>query len=131
MKKLSYYNEQKIKNSDKLREILTEFPDFAIDFFTGIENRTSSLTRLNYAYDLRTFFVWVLNETDILADRKRMFDIQISDLERFNTTDFERYMSYLSSYQDIKSGQIQTNGAEGKSRKIAAVRSFFKYFFRR
>lgn len=131
MKKASYYNEQKIKNADKLREILSEFPDFAVDFFTGIENRTSSLTRLNYAYDLRTFFNWAMTETDILSDRRRMFDIQIHDLERFATTDFERYMSYLTSYQDIKTGQIQTNGAEGKSRKIASLRSFFKYFFRR
>lgn len=131
MAKNNYYNEQKIKNADKLRELLTEFPDFAIDFFTGIENRTSSLTRLNYAYDLRTFFQWALTETEILDDRKNMFSIQIHDLERFKTTDFERYMSYLTSYQDDRTSQILTNSAEGKSRKIAAVRSFFKYFFRR
>ncbi len=130
MKKTNFYNEQKIKNTDKLRELLTEFPDFAIDFFTGIENRTSSLTRLNYAYDLRTFFMWALTETEILTDRKRMFDINLSDLERFATTDFERYMSHLSAYQD-ENGQTITNGAQGKSRKIAALRSFFKYFFRR
>lgn len=130
MKKTNYYNEQKIKNTDKLREILTEFPDFAVDFFTGIENRTSSLTRLNYAYDIRTFFNWALNETDILEDRKRMFDIKAVDLERFSTSDFERYMSYLTAYQD-ENGQTITNGPQGKSRKIAAVRSFFKYFFRR
>ena len=130
MKKMNYYNEQKIKTTDRLREILSDFPDFAIDFFTGIENRTSALTRINYAYDLRTFFNWAKRETDILDDRKRMFDIEVEDLERFNTTDFERYMSYLTSYVD-ENGQIQTNGPQGKARKIAAVRSFFKYYFRR
>lgn len=130
MKKSNYYNQQKIKNTDKLREILADFPDFAIDFFTGIENRTSSLTRINYAYDLRTFFNWALTETDILEERKRMFDIKVEDLERFHTTDFERYMSFLSSYT-VESGQVQTNGPQGKARKIAAVRSFFKYYFRR
>lgn len=130
MKRMNYYNEQKIKNADKLRELLSEFPDFAVDFFVGIENRTSSLTRINYAYDIRTFFNWCLTETEILADRKRMFDIKISDLERFSSTDFERYMSFLTSYQDEK-GTIITNGPQGKSRKIAAIRSFFKYFFRR
>lgn len=130
MKKSNYYNQQKIKNTDKLRELLAEFPDFAIDFFTGIENRTSSLTRINYAYDLRTFFKWALNETELLSDRKRMFDIKVEDLERFHTTDFERYMSFLSSYTD-ENGQVQTNGPQGKARKVAAIRSFFKYFFRR
>ena len=130
IKKANYYNEQKIKITDRLREILIEFPDFAIDFFTGIENRTSALTRINYAYDLRTFFHWALNETEILHDKKRMFDIDVKDLERFSPTDFERYMSYLTSYED-EDGQTVTNGPQGKSRKIAAVRSFFKYFFRR
>ena len=55
-----------------------------------------------------------------------MFDIQIRDLERFETTDFERYMSYLTSYTDDVGNNI-TNGERGKARKIAAVRSFFKY----
>ena len=44
MKNQSYYNEQKIKNTERLRKILKEFPDFALDFFTGIENKTSALT---------------------------------------------------------------------------------------
>lgn len=130
MKKQTYYNEQKTKIADKLREIFITFPDFAIDFFTGIENRTSALTRLNYAYDIRTFFNWALTETDVLQHRKRSFDIKVSDLELFKPTDFERYMSYLSSYRD-ENGTVITNGPQGKSRKIAAIRSFFKYFFRR
>ena len=129
MKNQSYYNEQKIKNTEKLRKILFDFPDFALDFFTGIENKTSALTRLNYAYDLRTFFKWAVEETNLFRG-KTMFDLEVSDLEKFHTTHFERYMSYLTSYTD-ENGDIITNGERGKARKIAAVRSFFKYFFRR
>ena len=129
MKNQSYYNEQKIKITKRLREILYDFPDFALDFFTGIENKTSALTRLNYAYDLRTFFKWALEETNLFRGKK-MLDLEIGDLEKFHTTHFERYMSYLTSYTD-ENGEIITNGERGKARKIAAVRSFFKYFFRR
>ena len=130
MKNQSYYNEQRVKNTEKLRKILRDFPDFALDFFTGIENNTSALTRLNYGYDLRTFFNWALNETNLFRDKKSMFDLEVKDLEKFHTTHFERYMSYLTSYTD-ENGEIVTNGERGKARKIATVRSFFKYFFRR
>ena len=129
MKNQSYYNEQKVLNTKKLRNILKDFPDFALDFFTGIENNTSSLTRLNYAYDLRTFFNWAINETNLFRG-KTVFDLEVKDLEKFHTTHFERYMSYLTSYTD-ENGEIITNGERGKARKIAAVRSFFKYYFRR
>lgn len=129
-KNQSYYNEQKIKLTKRLREILLQFPDFALDFFTGIEARTSALTRLNYAYDLRTFFNWALNETNLFRDYKTIFEFQVHDLEKFHTTHFERYMSYLTSYTD-EDGNTVTNAERGKARKIASVRSFFKYFFRR
>jgi len=39
-------------------------------------------------------------------------------------------MSYLTSYTD-ENGEVFTNGERGKARKIATIRSFFKYFFRR
>ena len=130
MKNQTYYNEQKVKNIEKLRRVLRDLPDFALDFFTGIENTTSALTRLNYAYDLRTFFNWLINETNLFRDRSSVYDLVVKDLEKLHTTHFERYMSYLSSYTD-ENGEVVTNGERGKARKIAAVRSFFKYYFRR
>lgn len=106
-----------------------DFPDFALDFFTGIENNTSTLTRLNYAYDLRIFFNWALTQTNLFRDKNELMDLEVKDLERFRTTHFERYMSYLTSYLD-SDGNVVTNGERGKARKIASVRSFFKYYFR-
>ncbi len=129
MAKQSFYNEQKVLNTKKLRNVLKDLPDFAWDFFTGIENQTSALTRLNYAYDLRTFFNWATKETNLFRG-KEILDLEIADLEKFHTTHFERYMSYLTSYED-ENGEVVTNGERGKARKLAAVRSFFKYYFRR
>lgn len=130
MKNQSYYSEQNVVNTNKLRKIQKDLPDFAMDFFIGVENKTTALTRLNYAYDLRTFFKWALNETNLFRDKKDITEFEVLDLEKFHTTHFERYMSYLSSYTDDK-GEIKTNSERGKARKIASVRSFFKYFFRR
>lgn len=129
MKNQTYYNEQSIKNTDKIRKVLKDLPDFVYDFFTGIENKTSTLTRLNYAYDLRLFFNWLINETNLFVG-KNIYDFEVKDLEKLHTTHFERYMSYLSSYTDSQ-GNIVTNNERGKARKIATVRSFYKYFFKR
>ena len=121
--------EQNTKNTQKLRAILKEFPDFALDFFIGIEQRTTSLTRLNYAYDLRTFFTWAILETNLFYG-KTMIELTISDLEKFTPVHFERYLSYLTSYIN-ESGDTVTNTERGKSRKLAAVRSFFKYYYKK
>ena len=56
MKKDNYYIKRNIKDIDKVTQLLEELPYFCQDYFIGIEQRTSSQTRLKYAYDLRIFF---------------------------------------------------------------------------
>ena len=40
----------------KMQELKKDLPYYCVEFFVGIESKTTSLTRLNYAYDLRIFF---------------------------------------------------------------------------
>ena len=56
MAKTSYYLEREINCINKINGILEELPYFVADFLVGVEQRTTPLTRLNYAYDLRIFF---------------------------------------------------------------------------
>ena len=53
---LSYHQQKDIENVKHLRELIKELPHFCGDFFRGIEPRTSSRTRIAYAYDLNVFF---------------------------------------------------------------------------
>ena len=53
---LSYHEQETIENTKRLRQMMKELPPFCTDFFRGIEPRTSSRTRIAYAYDLKTFF---------------------------------------------------------------------------
>lgn len=99
------------------------------DYFVGIENNTSELTRLNYAYDMRTFFHYLMNGTNIFHDKSSVFELEVSDLNRIKSTHIERYLSYLSSYED-EEGNQKVNTERGKARKLASVRSMFKYFYR-
>lgn len=55
MENKNYHDQQNIENLIKLREVTAELPSFCRQFFRGIENNTSSKTRLGYALDLRIF----------------------------------------------------------------------------
>ena len=56
MEQKDFYTARNLKNLEKIEYLKDELPSFVDEYFLGIENQTSTLTRLNYAYDLRIFF---------------------------------------------------------------------------
>ena len=129
MKNTTYFTERNNKNTILARKILRDLPEFCYDFFTGVENTTSALTRLNYAYDLRVFFDYLFNETNVF-NGKNINTLEPEDLANVKASHIERFVSYLSTYED-RDGKIRTNNERGKARKLATVRAFFKYFYRK
>lgn len=119
----SFYEKRKISCINKLDCILDELPTFCYDFFVGIENNTSPLTKLNYAVDLRIFFDF-LNKKVI---HKNALDFTLNDLNNVTATDIERFLSYLNRYEH--GGKILVCNEKAKQRKLASVRALFKYFF--
>ncbi len=123
MKNLSYYAKRDLKNMQKIGSYLQNLPDFCYDFFTGIENNTSTLTRVNYAMDLAVFFDYL----EKYVIKKPKAEITLADLEKLEARNIENYLSYLSYYEI--NDKMQRNTERGKARKLASVRSFFKYLF--
>ena len=121
-----YSREQEIKNTKKMREILEDLPGFCRQYFRGIEESTGARTQLAYAYDLRVFFEFIQRENPSLKNTS-IRDFPISILERIGREDIEEYLDFLTYYE--KDGQVFTNDARGKARKLSAVRSLFKYFY--
>lgn len=122
MAKISYHKERDIINQEKLSEILATLPDYVPDFFIAIENNSSTLTRLNYGYDLRLFFEYISEKLN-----KEITDITLEDLDNIKARDIERFLSYISYYE--KDGKTFVNKERGKARKLSALRSFFKFLF--
>lgn len=121
--KSNYFYERNNKNRKSLANYLDELPRYCFDFFVGIESKTTPLTRLNYAMDICVFF-------DYLAKwkfNKDVKSISFDDLSLVTSSDIENFLSYLSFYE-YKNKEYH-NGERGKVRKLASVRSFFKYFF--
>ena len=119
-----YYHERNIKNLDRIDELLDDLPSFCEDFLRGVETRTSTLTRLNYCYDLRIFFHFL---TERKFRNKVPLDLTLEDLERVTDTDIEIFLSTLSNYR--YHGKRLSCDERAKARKLSTVRSLFKYFF--
>ena len=122
---LSFYQKRNINNLKRIEGLLKELPSFVEEYFLGIENQTSTLTRLNYAYDLRIFFDYLSNQC---LRGKAVRSITLPDLEAVSGTDIERFLSYLSHYEFR--GAYESCNERAKARKLSTIRALFKYFFK-
>lgn len=126
-KKNNYHDEQNKQNILKMRAVLETLPAFCKTFFRGIEEYSSARTRLAYAYDIRLFFEYI-HERNPVCSKMEIGDFPLSILDQLTRIDIEEYLEYMSLYQ--KDGRDITNDERGKSRKLAALRSFYNYFYR-
>lgn len=127
----SYHDQQDIANTLKLRELIASLPEFCKEYFRGIEQTTSSRTRIAYAYDLKIFFDYLIEDVSFFKDYT-MERFEISDLEQLRPDHIEIYMDYLSYYSSQDSNHMErTNKERAKSRKLASLRSFYTYFYKK
>lgn len=126
MKSTNYHDEQNKQNVIKMRAVLATLPAFCKTFFRGIEEYTSSRTRLAYAYDIRLFFEY-LHENNAVCSKMEITEYPLSLLDDIKRVDIEEYLQYMSLYQ--KDGRDISNEERGKARKLASLRSFYNYYF--
>ncbi len=129
----SYHEQENIKNAIHLRELMDSLPHFALEFFRGIEPVTTSKTRIAYAYDLRVFFDYLIS-THSYFKEKDIKSIKISCLDEIIADDIEMYLEYLNYYikDNPEHKQIEhINSERGKARKLAALRKFYSYFYKK
>ncbi|MDO5695747.1 MAG: tyrosine-type recombinase/integrase [Eubacteriales bacterium] len=123
-----YHKEVENNNTLLLRERLAHLPKFLASFFRAIEPTTSSRTRIAYAYDLSIFFDYLKSENPTYRNRD-IRDINEADLDKITAVDIEEYMEYLKLYE--KDGRTVQNAATGRSRKLAALRTMYNYYYRK
>lgn len=125
-----YFVKRDLKNRDLLNIIINkDLPDYCRQFFIGIQNNSTVLTRLNYAYDLRLFFQFLIDEIPALRGCK-MQEITLNELDKLKVFDVENYLNYLEAYYDAKN-KIHRNSQRGKARKLSSLKVFYKYFHRK
>ncbi len=122
----SYHEQTVIDYTLRLREILKTLPPFAKDFFRAIEPHSSIRTRMNYAYDIRVFFHFLMENNPVYKNYT-IDQFKVFDLEKLEPVDIEEYMEYLKVYRR-DDDELMTNGEKGLARKMSALRSFYAYY---
>ena len=127
-KKVTYHEQTDVENTLRLRDVLKTLPPFCRDFFRAIEPRTTTKTRISYAYDIRIFFQFLLEQNPAFRDWSiDAFTVDVMD--QITAVDLEEYEEYLKVYQ--AGDKTETNGERGLKRKMSSLRSFYAYYFKR
>lgn len=124
----TYREHTDTENILKLRQVLSTLPAFCKDYFRAIDSTTTTKTRISYAYDIRIFFQFLLDENPVFKNYA-MTDFSVDVLDQIKAIDLEEYMEYLKVYQN--GDKTETNGERGLKRKISALRSFYAYYYKR
>ena len=61
----NYHEQSQIDQTLRLREVLKTLPPFAKDYFRAMEPKSSARTRINYAYDIRVFFHFLMENNPV------------------------------------------------------------------
>ena len=128
-----YQMQKKLDYTIRLRNILSELPDFCALYFRAIEPTTSVLTRYGYAVDLRTFFKFLTSGQIPRYENKQPAELTLSDIESLTSLDIELYLEYISLYknQTLEGTKLIENNERAKSRKLSAIRALFKYLYKK
>ena len=127
-KKITYHEQTDVENTLRLRDVLKTIPPFCKDFFRAIEPRTTTKTRISYAYYIRIFFQFLLEQNPAFRDWS-MDAFTVDVLDQITALDLEEYEEYLKVYQAGE--KTETNGERGLKRKMSSLRSFYAYYFKR
>jgi len=130
-----FHLKTQLNRTKRIRELLRDLPDVCSDYFMHIEQLTSPLTRLSYAYDLKLFFQYLSDEVPVFSG-KLIHEFTTDDINKITKRDLERYARYLSYYiknEQDDAGLVEsreyTNNEYGIKRKFASLRAFYKYLF--
>ena len=129
---LNYSEKVDQENIRRLREMIAELPPYCRTYFRGIEPRTQSRTRIAYAYDLRIFFQYLMDENPVIAKCGGIRNITLDMLSQLTPTDIEEYMEYLKyrPAEENPQGGVM-NRETGIKRKVSSLKSFYKYLYQK
>ena len=122
----SYTHQQNIRIMQKIDEILEQLPKCCSDYiYSKISaEKFQPRTRLAYLQEHLLFFKYLCDSHEDFMGYSPA-DIPTDMLNKLTTQDIEAYLAYCELYKS-ENGMRQ-NKAPGKSRKLAAIRSLFKY----
>lgn len=112
-------------------EIENQLPKFLRGFFSYLKGNVLPATRLAYLHDIRFFFRYLIEETD-LTDAETADKIKLSDLEQVKAVDVNMFIDFCRKYK-VDTGNaiyIYENSNKSLARKKSSVSVMFKQLYR-
>ena len=115
----------------KCEELENQLPKSLKGFFSYLKGNVLPATRLAYLHDIRFFFKYLIDETD-LTEAKTTDKIRLSDLEQVKAVDVNMFIDYCRKYK-VDTGDtiyIYENSNKSLARKKSSVSVMFKQLYR-
>lgn len=127
---------EKRKKEQQLNAMLENAPVFVKDYFRRII-RLSINTKIQYCYDLKLFFQFLVNYIDEFKG-KDISSLTYHDLNQITLDHIDQYIEYITYYEaevPVKNKQDtivvqRENNEYGINRKMATLKSFFSNLYK-
>lgn len=123
----TYAEQQNIKYTKKLNELLKILPPFCTEYFNSLEYSKQPRTKIAYAMDIKGFFEFLINEYPQYKNYK-ISDFTERDIEKLRGQDISDYLRYVKLYN--KNGYEVSNSERAAKRKLCSLRRFYAYYYR-
>lgn len=112
-------------------KIQKELPSFLRPYFSYLKGNVLPMTRLAYLHDVRFFFTYLINETD-LTQAETMKEITSEELNNIEAADINLFIDYCRRYMvdDGDTVTVYENNNRTLSRKKSSVSVLFKQLYR-
>lgn len=111
--------------------IQKELPSFLRSYFTYLKGNVLPMTRLAYLNDIRFFFSYLINETD-LTKAKIIKDISSDEINEIVSQDINLFIDYCRKYMvdDGETVTVYENSNPSLARKKSSISVLFKQLYR-
>ena len=108
-----------------------EMPSFLRSYFAYLKGNVLPMTRLAYLHDIKFFFNYLINETD-LTKATEMKNIKSEELNNIEASDINLFIDYCRRYMvdDGETVTVYENSNKALSRKKSSVSVLFKQLYR-
>ena len=112
-------------------ELEAQLPRFLRGYFAFLKGNVLPMTRLAYLHDVRFFFQYLIDETD-LTEAETTDKIKLSDLNNVKAVDVNLFIDYCRKYKVVEDKVVTyyTNDNKSLARKKSSVSVLFKYLYR-
>jgi len=112
-------------------KIQKELPSFLRPYFSYLKGNVLPMTRLAYLHDVKFFFNYLINETDLTqaSDTRNITDEELNNIE---AADVNLFIDYCRKYMvdDGDTVTVYENNSKTLSRKKSSVSVLFKQLYR-